>query len=390
MKVSKSILPLIVLAQFCCTSLWFAGNAVMPQLVHQFDLLPGALGHLTSAVQLGFIFGTLLFAVLSFADRYSPSRVFFVSALLGAGFNLAVIWEGHTFISLLLCRVLTGVFLAGIYPVGMKIAADYYQKGLGKSLGFLVGALVLGTAFPHLLSDLTTSLAWESVLMLTSALAVIGGILIWSFVPDGPYRKASFQLDLSGFWKVFKVKSFRKAAFGYFGHMWELYAFWAFVPVMLSLYEQFHPDTQLNIALLSFLIIGVGSLSCVAAGYLSQRFGAPRIAALALAISGSCCLISPWMFGLQNEYLFIGFLVVWGLAVIADSPLLSSLVAQHAPAAQKGTALTIVNCIGFSITIVSIQLLNTLNLNTNPFSIYVVLAIGPILGLLALRMKSDH
>jgi len=386
-KVSRSILPLIVIAQFFCTSLWFAGNAVMPQLVDQFELTPGALGHLTSAVQLGFIFGTLLFAILSFADRYSPSKVFFISALLGGAFNLATIWEGHTLLSLIGCRVLTGVFLAGIYPVGMKIAADYYQKGLGKSLGFLVGALVLGTAFPHLLSDLTTSLAWETVLMLTSALATIGGILILSFVPDGPYHKASFQLNLSGFWTVFKVKPFRKAAFGYFGHMWELYAFWAFVPVILTTYQQFHPDTDFNVALLSFLIIAVGSLSCVAAGYLSQRFGAKAIASLALAISGVCCLVSPWMFDLQNEYLFIGFLLIWGLAVIADSPLLSTLVAQNAPAASKGTALTIVNCLGFAITIFSIQLLNGLS-SSQPSTMYVVLAIGPILGGVALRFKS--
>ncbi|MBZ9652829.1 MFS transporter [Psychroflexus montanilacus] len=388
MKISKSILPLIVIAQFCCTSLWFAGNAVMPQLLVQFDLFPGALGHLTSAVQIGFIAGTLLFAVLSFADRFSPSRVFFVSALLGAGFNLAVIWEGHSFMSLISCRVMTGVFLAGIYPVGMKIAADYYQKGLGKSLGFLVGALVIGTAFPHLLSDLTTGMVWESVLILTSVIAVFGGVLIFCFVPDGPYRQQSQQLQLSAFWSVFKVRDFRIAALGYFGHMWELYAFWAFVPVMLSLYEQFHPDTTFNIALLSFLIIGVGSLSCVCAGYLSQRFGAQRIASLALAISGSCCLLSPWMFGLENEVLFICFLLVWGLAVIADSPLLSSLVAQQAPAAIKGTALTIVNCIGFAITIVSIQLLNGLNLNTLSTNIYLVLALGPVLGLVVLWLNS--
>jgi MFS family permease len=387
-NVSKSILPLIVIAQFCCTSLWFAGNAVMPQLLVQFYLLSGALGHLTSAVQIGFITGTLLFAIFSFADRFSPSRVFFVSALLGAGFNLAVIWEGHSFFTLVSCRVLTGFFLAGIYPVGMKIASDYYQKGLGKSLGFLVGALVIGTAFPHLLSELTTGMVWEVVLILTSVVAIIGGILILCFVPDGPYRQKSQQLQLSAFWTVFKFREFRVAALGYFGHMWELYAFWAFVPVLLVTYQDLHTAVDFNIPLLSFFIIGIGSISCVAGGYLSQYLGVKFTASFALLVSCICCLVSPFIFNVENELIFISFLLVWGLAVIADSPLFSTLVASLAPSVLKGTALTIVNCIGFAITIVSIQLLNWLTLKTESTSIYVVLALGPILGLLTLWFNS--
>lgn len=360
----------------------------MNELVANFNLPPSALGHLTSAVQLGFILGTLIFAVLSIADRFSPSRVFFFSALLGAGFNLAIVWEGNTMLSLLAFRFLTGFFLAGIYPVGMKIAADYYEKGLGKSLSFLVGALVLGTAFPHLLKDMTEGFLWKSVMIVTSLLAVLGGVLILLLVPDGPYRQSGRNLKFSAFFKVFHNRNFRAAAFGYFGHMWELYAFWAFVPILLQIYKSSHLEITFNVSLVSFLVIAIGGLSCVLGGYLSQGFGTKRIAFLALLLSCVCCLVSPWMLGTESEILFIGFLLLWGMVVIADSPLLSTLVAQNAPAEIKGTALTIVNSIGFAITIVSIQLLNILSVWTSSNFIYILLAIGPVLGLIALMKTS--
>jgi len=177
-KSSKLILPIIILSQFCCTSLWFAGNGVMADLMRHFGLNNNALGHLTSAVQFGFIIGTFLFAILTIADRFSPSRIFFTCALLGSLFNFGVIWDGHNLASIFSLRFATGFCLAGIYPIGMKIAADYYEKGLGKSLGFLVGALVIGTAFPHLAKGITYSFSWKSVFVLTSSLALFGGLLI--------------------------------------------------------------------------------------------------------------------------------------------------------------------------------------------------------------------
>ncbi|TXE18757.1 MFS transporter [Psychroflexus gondwanensis] len=388
MKHSKLILPVIVFSQFCCTSLWFAGNGVINNLVINFDLGLSALGHLTSAVQFGFIIGTLIFAILTIADRFSPSKVFLVSALLGSLFNLGVIWEANHLLSLLSLRFFTGFFLAGIYPVGMKIAADYYEKGLGKSLGFLVGALVLGTAFPHLLKEMTLVYSWKSVLITTSSLGVLGGLLMVILVPDGPFRKQSKRTDLSAFFSVFRNIKFRSVAFGYFGHMWELYAFWAFVPIMLKKYSIEHPQVIFNIPLLSFLIIGVGAMGCIFSGYLSQVLGTKRTAFIALLLSCGCCLISPWVFTSEFESFFLGFLIFWGIVVIADSPLLSTLVAQNAPAEMKGTALTIVNCIGYSITIISIQIITMMIELTDSNSIYVLLALGPILGLIALKRKN--
>lgn len=359
----------------------------MADLIQSYSLNETALGHLTSAVQFGFIMGTLSFAILSIADRFSPSKVFLVSAILGSVFNLGVLWDGNTLASIVSLRFLTGFFLAGIYPIGMKIAADYFDNGLGKSLGFLVGALVLGTAFPHLLKEITASFSWESVLMVTSFLAICGGLLMVLLVPDGPYRKKGTKPDFSAFFKVFKNPPFRSAAFGYFGHMWELYTFWAFVPLMIKNFSLARPETSLNTSLLSFSIIAIGGIACVLAGYAAQKYGAKKVASTALTLSSICCLLSPAAFSVDSEWLFIGFLLFWGMVVVADSPLLSTLVAQNASAEIKGTALTIVNCIGFSITIVSIQLINFVAEQTDALSIYMILAAGPALGLFALLRK---
>ncbi len=391
MKIPSQILPVIVFAQFCCTSLWFAGNAVMPELVLEFGLSSEALGHLTSAVQFGFILGTLSFAFLTISDRFSPSKVFFFCSLLGAIFNAGILFENNFFLSLIGFRFLTGFTLAGIYPVGMKIASDYFDKGLGKSLGYLVGALVLGTAFPHLLKEISEDiqLAWSSVIYCTSGLAVLGGLLILLLVPNGPFRSRLQKPDLSLIFKIFKNTEFRSAAFGYFGHMWELYAFWAFVPVILNYYKQFHPNADFSIALISFLVIGLGGLACVLGGYLSEIKGIKKTAGIALFLSGICCLISPLIFYSDSEILLIGFLIFWGLVVIADSPLFSTLVAQNSSPESRGTALTIVNCIGFSITIFSIQLLNFLNIHLSATLIFLFLAPGPLFGLISLFRKKD-
>jgi hypothetical protein len=269
----------------------------------------------------------------------------------------------------------------------MKIAADYYEKGLGKSLGFLVGALVLGTAFPHLLKGTSTSLPWKYVLMSTSSIAVLGGTLMILLVPDGPFRKVGTKLNFKGISNIFRNRAFRGAAFGYFGHMWELYTFWAFVPVILKAFNATN-NASLDIPLWSFIIIGIGSFACVIGGYLSNLFGTKKVAFLALLLSGICCILSPLILQTSHEILIIVFLLFWGLVVIADSPLFSTLVAQSAPAEIKGTALTMVNCIGFSITIVSIQLINYVSATTESNWPFALLGLGPILGLLGLSRSN--
>lgn len=382
MKSPKFILPLIVLAQFTCTSLWFAGNAAMPQLIPVLGILESDLGFVTSSVQFGFIIGTLFYAIFTVADRFNPSNVFFISALLGALFNVLIIIDGISFSQLLAFRFLTGFFLAGIYPVGMKIASDYFEKGLGKAMSFLVGALVLGTAFPHLIASIETDFSWKFILVITSTLAVLGGLTIKMFVGIGPYRKQGQKLKFSSMKQVFSNREFRAASIGYFGHMWELYAFWAFVPIILGMYSDFHRQ-DFNASLLSFFIIGIGGLACVVGGMLSERIGVKKVATYSLMFSGFCCVLSIVMFQF-SPVLFLIFLFFWGCVVIADSPLFSTLVAQTAPPELKGTALTLVTCIGFSMTIMSIQLLSYLTGVINPEYLFLVLSIGPAFGIWSL------
>lgn len=383
----KIILPIIVVAQFFCTSLWFAGNAIISDLVKQLHFPSSYLSHLTSAVQFGFIIGTLVFALLSISDRFPPSKIFFICATIAALTNLCVNFNGLNVVLLLLIRFITGFFLAGIYPVGMKIVADHFQEGLGKSLGYLVGALVFGTAFPHFLKSIN-GIPWHSIVICTSVLSLIGGLIVLIFVPNGPYRKIGQQLSLKAFIKGFSNKKFRSVAFGYFGHMWELYAFWAFVPIILQAYNNQHPNHLFNVPLFSFLIIVGGGFACVIGGMISNLFGVRKIAALSLGLSCVCCLASPLFIFNSSTMVFITFMFVWGMAVIVDSPLFSTLVAQNAVAEYKGSSLTIVNCIGFSITIISIQLIGALKTEANEQYIYMLLAFGPILGLIALR-KND-
>ncbi len=380
----RLILPIIVVSQFFCTSLWFAGNAIASDITRDLNLDHHFLAHLTSAIQFGFITGTLVFAIFTISDRFSPSLVFFCSAIFAGLFNLAININPIDSTTILLFRFLTGFFLAGIYPVGMKIASDHYQKGLGKSLGFLVGALVLGSALPHLLKNITINFHWKYIIYSTSALSFLGGLILLLFVPDGLHRKFGQKIKRTQFMIGFKNKNFRAVSFGYFGHMWELYTFWAFVPVMLSAYNKHYPTIHLNIPLLSFLIIASGAFACVFSGILSQYFGAKKIATLSLVLSCLCCITSPLFLFSASPVLFIVFLFIWGLSVIADSPLFSTLVAQNAPEESRGTSLTIVNCIGFSITIVSIQFINLLSDKINAQYLYMFLAIGPILGLIVL------
>lgn len=381
---SSWILPVIILSQFAGTSLWFAGNAVLPDLQASGGIPPGTLGYVTSAVQFGFICGTLIFAFLSLSDRFSPRILFCCCALLGAAANLMLYLAPAGLGWLLLFRFMTGVFLAGIYPVGMKIAAGWYREGLGNALGFLVGALVLGTAFPHLLKSMGPVAPWQQVIVATSVASALGGLLMLALVPDGPHHARSSGFDRRGLIVIFETRALRAASFGYFGHMWELYTFWAFVPFFLQAYATFHMQTAVNVPFWSFAIIAAGFIGCAGGGLISRKIGSAPVAFAQLSLSGLCCLLSPLAF-LAPLPAFLGFLLLWGVAVVGDSPQFSALTAATAPKHLVGSALTIVNCIGFSITIASIQTVSFLSDKVDARFVFLALAIGPALGLAALR-----
>jgi MFS family permease len=379
----RRILPVIIASQFAGTSLWFAGNAVLDDLQRQWGLPGEALGYITSSVQLGFIAGTLAFAFFALSDLFSPRLVFFVCSLLGAIANAAIVVLGEGLAGLLALRFVAGFFLAGIYPVGMKIASGWYQRDLGKALGFLVGALVVGTAFPHLLKGLGQALPWQGVMLAVSAVAALGGLLMLTLVPDGPHLAKGARFDPRALAAIFRVPAFRASSFGYFGHMWELYAFWAFVPWVLAAHAAQVARQDTNVSLWSFAVIAAGSIGCAVGGLISLRRGSAPVAFAQLASSGLCCALSPLLFYAPTP-LFLAFLLFWGVVVVGDSPQFSALNAQSAPRQLVGSALTIANCIGFAITIVSIQFLNAAAGNVGAQWLFLLLVPGPIFGLLSL------
>lgn len=387
MNQQKFTLPIIIFSQFACTSLWFSGNAIADELTIKTGLGTEIIGYVLSSVQFGFISGTLVFAFLMISDRFSPSRVFMVCAILAAACNLVLLSEEISKLILLTARFGTGFFLAGIYPVGMKIAADYYEKGLGKALGFLVGALVFGTALPYFVSGTEIGNDPDTVIKTVSTLSIIGGILLWLLVPNGPFRKPSTKLQLNAGSKLFKISDFRKAAFGYFGHMWELYAFWAFTPLAIQTYNLLNSET-LSVSIWTGIVIALGGISCILGGFIAHKIGSQKVASGALSLSGLFCLLSALLFQMPTFIFLFGW-CLWGMVVITDSPQFSNLVASAIPPELKGTGLTLVNCLGFAISIVSIQLLSYLSEIINPKHIFLMLTIGPLLGLISLGKKSS-
>ena len=377
----RHVLPVIVLAQFAGTSLWFAINAVMPDLQRQMGWAASDVGRLTSALQFGFIAGTLVFAVLTIADRYSSRRVFLMCALAGALCTLGALLQVESFSALLFWRACTGFFLAGIYPVGMKIAAQWFPKGLGVALGWLVGALVLGSASAHGIRALTTDLPWSSVMLSVAGLAALGGLMLYVCVPE-PLQKPSQAKQLQ--WRALAVvwtdRRVRSSVLGYFGHMWELYTLWVLVPLILA--TRFE-GTQLSLA--AFAVIGVGAFGCIVGGLLAQRWGSAWVATLQLILSGLCCVLAPWLLDAPLEWMMV-WLMVWGVTAAGDSPQFSTLTASNAPPQAVGSVLTLTNSIGFGISIVSIELFTSLSASNNLGSLLPWLGVGPLLGIWAMRL----
>ena len=383
-RVPRRILPVITLSQLAGTSLWFAVNAVMPDLQRDWGLPVAAVGTLTSAAQLGFIGGTLVFALLTIADRFSPRQVFLACSLAGAACNAAGALLTEQYEALLALRLATGFFLAGIYPVGMKIAAGWYTRGLGAALGMLVGALVLGTALPHGLRALGAHWPWQAVMWTVSAIAAAGGGLMYALVPDSPSLPRAAHVRPQALAVIWTDRKVRASAFGYFGHQWELYTFWVLVPAILA--------TRLESATVpaaAFAVIGAGFFGCAGGGLLARRLGSARVAAGQLATSGLCCVLAPLLVD-APLWLFAAWLLLWGATVVGDSPQFSTLTALNSPRDSVGSVLTFTNCIGFAITIVSIEVFTRAQQHWPLAVLLPWLAIGPALGLRALSPLLDR
>ncbi|MEN9313663.1 MAG: hypothetical protein RIS35_56 [Pseudomonadota bacterium] len=378
----------IVLAQLFGTSLWFSPNSAADSLAIAWGLSPAQLGELTSATQLGFILGTLVLATTGLADRFPASRIFALSSLLGAVFNagFALIATGVT--SAMVFRFAVGLCLAGIYPLGMKMVIAWTRGAAGSTLGLLVAMLTLGSALPHAVRAAGGGLSWQGVVLTSSVLALVGGATI-RWLGDGPHLPPGGRGTVA--WgaalRAFANPRFRASALGYFGHMWELYAFWTLVPFLVAEIVRGGGlpagDASRTTSALTFAVIGIGAAGCVLAGRLSQRFGSPRAAATALSVSGLMCLLYPLIANL-GAVVCTAALLVWGLAVVADSAQFSAVSAQTCPPELIGGALAIQNSIGFLITVFAITLV-TAAYGGQGASVTWYLLPGPVVGLLFFR-----
>ncbi len=373
---------LLAIAELLGMSLWFSGSAVVPALTKEWNLSETAASWLTLSVQLGFVAGTLLSALLNLPDIISPRHLFALTALAGAIVNAAFGWFAHDAATAIGFRFLTGMFLAGVYPPAMKILATWFRRGRGLALGTLIGALTLGKATPYLINGIGSP-NWRHNILFVSLLAIVGGIVVLLFVSDGPLALPAARFDWKQVGKVFRNRGVRLANLGYFGHMWELYAMWTWIPFMIRASLSVRKSNPAYAEVGSFLVIGCGAVGCVIAGLVADRVGRTIVTSWAMAISGSCCLIIGLLFGANPILLLIGA-AIWGASVVADSAQFSACVTELGDPQYLGTALTIQTCLGFLLTTISIELIPHIERIVGWRYAFAILAPGPLFGVISM------
>jgi MFS family permease len=378
------MLAALAAAEFLGMTLWFSATAVTPALVDEFRMSAASAAWLTMAVQGGFVIGTLGSAVGNLSDIVNARVLLFLGALAGAAANAAVLLAPNTG-TVIALRFLTGASLACVYPPGMKIAAGWFRERRGFALGILIGALTLGKAFPHLLTALYGR-AWQGPMLLASGLAILGGLLVLAVVRDGPFVTATARFDPHAIRRILGTPGARLATFGYLGHMWELYAMWTWIGVMATASfaaSGLSSATALG-SLAAFAAIGSGTLGCVLAGWLADTLGRARIAIWAMWTSAACAALAGFAFGAPPAWFFV-LAMIWGFAVVADSAQFSALVSEHSPPGHVGTALTLQTCLGFLLTMITIEAMPRLAAVAGWQWTGLLLVPGPVLGVLAMR-----